>query len=195
MDVENEVPEHAETPVQEPAKPAPKVPSREDAFKDVQGRIIALTPKVADAAREHERCKEETKIAKALWEGKSAELTELCMELVEIDNGTWQPRLPFPSADTSGPKVEDPADSAALDVLTEHGLTAKQIEKIAGSKLAAENPMRTVGDLSRAINKNGWWHRDIKGFGEAAIEKVVDALTAYRNANPLPEPADEEVAF
>jgi len=44
----------------------------------------------------------------------------------------------------------------------------------------------TVDDLEKVMRENEYWHRDVKGFGEEWITRVVDSLLAYRKAFPVP---------
>jgi hypothetical protein len=182
----------------EKAPVIPRVPTRDEAFASVRQRIVELTPQVRSANLEHERLKEETKAAKAIWEGHSHALTSLCEELVEIEAGTWQPRLPFPVEETAKPKKsrkKKPADPGATDeisVLTGYGMTEKQIATLLQSQLAAEGPFKTIADLEAAIRKDEWWHKKIKGFGESKRDALLDAIVAYRAKFPVPSEEDDE---
>ena len=194
-----EVEQTPETKEDDKKPAAPRVPTRAEAFEDVKGRIVALTPLVGEAALEHERLKEDTKEAKAIWEGRAAQLTRLCEELVQIENGTWQPRLPFPAAAEEKPKGKgrkakpvDPGATAPLSQLALHGMTDKQIETMLGSQLASEGPCKTIADLEAAIRRDEWWHKKIKGFGETKRDALIDALTAYRSKFPVPSEDDDE---
>lgn len=88
-----------------------------------------------------------------------------------------------PAAATAAPAATpDPAKSAPLSVLAPHGLTESKAEKL------AEADIRTVADLEACINAGRLMK--IKGIGEKAIDKIADAVLAWREKNPAPdEPA------
>lgn len=88
-----------------------------------------------------------------------------------------------PAAATSAPVAEpDPAKLAPLSVLAPHGLTESKAEKL------AEADIRTVADLEAKINAGRL--KEIRGIGDAALDKIQDAVLAWRETNPAPdEPA------
>lgn len=155
-----------------------------------------------------EGLKIDTKEAKADMDAAQREVNRLGAEIRSIENGQFQPRL-VPQPQTNGkPKeaasaaaAQPPVDEGAartINVLTEFELedgarvTPKVCELLQNSKFE----IKTIGDLERTIRENEWWHRDIEGVGPKGIDKIVEALAAFRAKNPMPSaedpaPADE----
>lgn len=87
----------------------------------------------------------------------------------------------------------DAGAQAPIDSLIEFGLTAKQVEMIVNSELAARvGEIKTVGHLEKAIRENDQASRMIKGIGVTKFDKVTDAIVAFRQVNPVPSREDEE---
>lgn len=138
-----------------------------------------------------EDLKEQIDERKTLLRGKREELERCekrCLNLIDelemLSDG--KPRLPniTPTLPTDG---ADPAAAHAVTELSRFGLSEKQIEKLTNSQLAQECSMKSIGDFINAISNDEWWHRKIKGWGESAVEKAVDAITRYREAYPIPD--------
>lgn len=95
---------------------------------------------------------------------------------------------PAPAPPAPAPPPEDDAWKAEpIDVLTGHGLTAKQVAKL------AEADVSTMGDLADVPELTA-----IKGVGPALAEKIADAAVEFHAARkaaaidlePVPEEAD-----
>lgn len=145
-------------------------------LRDAWRNVIDLTGDLKDAKERH----------------KAAQIrvNDLSEHILDIENGCYTPTLPFERNGSANGKPKDaPVDEGAampIGALAEHGLTEKQCEKIAESKLE----IKTVGDLEKAMRENEWWHRDIKGIGKETIDKVSDALLKFRSQHPIPVPED-----
>lgn len=68
----------------------------------------------------------------------------------------------------------DPADSAPVEDLD----LGKRITE---GMHAAD--LKTIGSLIKFIATDEWWHRKIKGVGESGVDKITDALNAWRENN------------
>ena len=55
------------------------------------------------------------------------------------------------------------------------------------SQLAKEQPLKTVGDLFRAIAADQWWFKKVKGLGEQKRDALINATIAYREKFPVPD--------
>ena len=98
------------------------------ARRDVEARIATLTPQVRAARSEVESVKEELKDAKSVLERRQAALEELCEELTDIENGQWQPKLPF--------AADGPEDSAGKSPISILGMTDKETEQLEEAEIA-----------------------------------------------------------
>jgi len=135
--------------------------------------------------------KEQIDEKRAVLRDKKEELNQsekrilvLIDELEMLSDG--KPRLPniTPTLPTDS---KDPAASHAVTELTRFGLSEKQIEKLTNSQLAQSFTLKSIADFEAAISQDDWWHRKVKGWGESAVEKAIDALTRYRQAYPIPD--------
>jgi hypothetical protein len=80
-----------------------------------------------------------------------------------------------------------PNDAGAaqpVGVLADYGLTPKKCDALAVAF------GKTIGHLEKAIRTNDYWHKDVKGFGEEWITKLIDSLVAFRRAFPVPSEDD-----
>jgi hypothetical protein len=162
-----------------------------------------------------ERLKNETKETKTRVDRLQAECDEICQDLEDLENGCYTPPelrpLIEPDDDDTvagegldrvatlmhqrqgGGVPFDTGAQAPIQALVEFGLTAKQVEMIQESELARKfEGIETVGHLERAMREDEWWHQKIKGIGKTKIDKVSDALMAFRAKNPVPSRDEEE---
>ena len=58
------------------------------------------------------------------------------------------------------------------------GLSDSQLEKF------SQVDVSTVEGLEKFIRDDAFWHQKIKGFGDAAIQRVISTLVAFRKVNP-----------
>jgi hypothetical protein len=81
----------------------------------------------------------------------------------------------------------DPAKTAAISELK---LSKSLTEKLEAAEIT------TVGVLEERMRTDQWWHRKIKGCGQTAVDKISDALFAWRKMHPVPSadsaPATEQ---
>lgn len=81
---------------------------------------------------------------------------------------------------------DDPAKTAPIMELERYGVVETKCTAICD----AFN-ITTMSQFFAKMAENEWWHRDVKGVGVAAVDKIVDAVTAWRRDNPIPEPESE----
>lgn len=194
-------PQATETPAVDPPKKT-KSELRAEQLAEVEAELDDAFSREIDARRDVISLTSELKDAKDRHKGIRSEVYELLFERREIKEGrlTRQPTLfkkPRKEKKAKGgqaddtaadvPAGEDPADSAPLSALTEFGVTAKQIEALSDSQLSKEQPLKTVGDLFRAIAADQHWYSKIKGFGETKRDGLISATIAYREKFPIPD--------
>ena len=162
--------------------------------------IVQVADDLRQARDELERLRTIAKDAKSDADEQSEEvsslnsqLTQLALDMARVEDGTYEPRatqqtLPFASKTTT--RVTTLAESAPLAELLKHGCPKGLISSLASSQLAAERKLETVGDLLAAIQADDYWYKKIKGMGDERKDKLIDAITAWGQANP--EPAVED---
>lgn len=171
--------------------------------REIGAELAGAMEELKERKRVWEDLKTDTKDAKADVEAAQREVNRLADELRDIEHGTYQPRLvPQPQANgkpkqattATGTAKADEAASKNINVLTEFDLTdgARVTTKVCELLQQSKFEIKTVGDLERTIRENEWWHRDIEGVGPKGIDKIVEALAAFRRANPMPSPDDPE---
>lgn len=146
--------------------------------------IARYMPSIAEAEARHSTAAEEAKNAKRGLEAAHAHLAMLCKRLADAKNGIYQPVLPFPSVNG---KPADPSADLPIDALVQYGITEKAAESLESQECG------TIGALEKRMREDEQWHRKLDGFGEQKINKLIDALLAFRKDNPIPE-AGEPVA-
>lgn len=90
-------------------------------------------------------------------------------------------------------KAQPDADAwkaTPLDALIPHGVTAKDVEKLAGADVA------TLGQYQAYVaDKTGrglsQWFKDIKGLGQAGADRIADAFTKWWQEHPQPEAIED----
>lgn len=172
--------------------------------REISSELSGAMEELKERKRVWEDLKTDTKEAKADVEAAQREVNRLAGELHDIEHGTYQPRLiPQPRANgkptsdaQTATKPVDEAASTLINALTEYDLeggqrvTPKVCELLQNSKFE----IKTIGDLERTMREKEYWHRDCEGIGPKGIDKVVEALAAFRRANPMPSPDDLEPA-
>lgn len=58
------------------------------------------------------------------------------------------------------------------------GLSESQLDKF------EQVDVKTICGLEKFMREDAFWHQKIKGFGDAAIQRVISTLTAFRKVNP-----------
>lgn len=183
---------------------AEQLRTQNDLYRESIGHeIVRVAESLREAREELDRLKTIAKDAKSDVDEQSEEvsslngqLTQLAMDMARVEEGTYEPRatqqtLPFGSQTTQ--RVATAADQASLAELLIHGCPKGLISSLASSQLAAERKLETVGDLLAAIQADDYWYKKIKGMGEERREKLIDAITAWGQANPEPEVSDHRV--
>jgi len=169
---------------------------------EINRRIWSLEEEITDA-------KDDLKEMRDRLKRREEERDEIHHHLADIENGCYQPGLfqqnDKPHPDLNGPDADlsgatqrarqqlgDVGAIAPLAELIKHGLTEKQVEMLEGSALATERKLKTVADLEAAIRGDEWWHKKIRGFGVDKVDKVIDALIAYRAKYPVVSEEESE---
>jgi|DEB0MinimDraft_6_1074348.scaffolds.fasta_scaffold03462_4 DNA-binding Xre family transcriptional regulator len=158
----------------------PKVETREEAVKRLESEMGQRLEALQDATDAHTAAAEEAKAAKKYMEAAQNRLNSTCVELNNALNGNWQPALPFPSEDSEEEQqAEEPStsgkDPAITAAVSELDITPSQAQKLEDADIA------TVKELEEAMNADRL--RKVKGIGAAAIDKISDAVVAWRNTN------------
>lgn len=141
---------------------------------------------------------------KKTMEKNQARLNSVAQDIVDIRSGNYTPPLPFPAdappAKGKGAKAHeanghaangavDPAIDMPILALARYGLTENKCDVLAEARL------ETIGKLEKQMRNVPWWHREITGIGVDGVDKITDALLAFRKEHPVPEaPAPEPTA-
>ena len=191
-------PQAAEKPAEEKAA-ATETPAPKKTKAELQAEQLAeVDAEIEDAWDRHDDANAavieysaELKEAKKRLAGANADLAMFRREKKYIQSGILRPQLfPKPRREKKADEevqAEDPADAADLAELIEFGVTSKQIEALTESQLAKEQPLKTVGDLFRAIAADQWWFKKVKGLGEQKRDALINATIAYREKFPVPD--------
>jgi hypothetical protein len=113
-----------------------------------------------------------------------ATLKALNADLRDIKNGQYQRTL-FQGLDQPAEKSQ-PVDPATVTPIENLGMTEKETDLL----IAAE--IKTISDLESRMRSDNWWHKKIKGFGQAKVDKLSDQLLAWRMKNPMPSEDDDD---
>lgn len=139
----------------------------------------------ADAEREVQSCEQDLNDAKSVVKDAKARLDAAISNLRRIVRSPWDEReLPFgDQPEEAGEQASTAGPDPALELsIIELGLTEKETDKL------LEAGIDTVGDLEERMKRNPeFWMRDIKGFGEAKIEKLLEAHRLFRVEHPFVE--------
>lgn len=150
----------------------------------------------AKSVCEYESAHAEAAQAKKEMELQQQRLNGIVQDICAIKRGNFTPPLPFPAeaksekatgGDIGGSKpltllVVGPLKKATNGHYREGvGLTGNLVEKL--SEACEGN---TIADLEKMMKTKPNWHRDIKGFGEEAFNKTMDALLLFRESFPMP---------
>ncbi|NOX54231.1 MAG: hypothetical protein GXP27_07265 [Planctomycetes bacterium] len=140
-------------------------------------RVLECEQEVQEAELEMLRLREDLKEAR-----KRFETAVQALRRAIRDEKSRQLELSFgPDAnDTISP---DNWGQEEVYALQSYGLTESQCEKIAAGLEKFSRPT-TVRALRDWIAEDALWHRKIDGVGPATVDRIVDALTAYQQANP-----------
>lgn len=98
------------------------------------------------------------------------------------------PRLTAPPAaePVTDRSTTDQWSETPIEELVRYGLTDHKASLLRESVLE----IGTVGKLEKTIDKDPQWHRKITGMGEKAIDKLTDALLAFRLEHPIKSQED-----
>ena len=167
------------------ASKKPKKPSAEARAKALDEKLGELGEAMqahSEAVSEWEEQHASAAAAKKLAEKRQTEINAINRELMAIRSGTWQPSLPFTGLVGDAAKTDPTIDEGAalpLSALTEFGMTEAQVEA-----LLTGTTFRNVGDLETGMRADAYWHTKIPGFGEAKVDKLLDAHVKLRAKYP-----------
>lgn len=151
---------------------------RLDVLNRREQHIRELEFAVAEAEDEWSQRKEAAKIAKQRYEQCVRSLRAAVRRRDDP-----QQELPFGDEPEAGDDQQPdtvPFDEGAGQPIGELGMTKSETETL------IEHDIKTVGDLEQVMRSDEWWHRNIKGFGEAKVTKLTDALMEFRKQYPVP---------
>lgn len=148
-------------------------------YRDVSHRLVGLNQQLKGVDAEIKGIKDDLKDAKEHRESLISSITQRLSDLSDIENGQYQPSL-FAGQDNE--ESNDPAFGCPIFNL---GMTEKENE------ILISTGIKTIADLEKQMRENEWWHSEIKGFGQAKVDKLSDNLTSWRMRNPVPSEDDE----
>lgn len=200
MSDETQTPETTPTPPATPPEPDP-----------LWVKIVAANERAFDLKSQHLALAEEAKDAKKAWEAAVSEVQYLIREtqreypLFDAAKVDGQPAESRPEPQAAEPRPEPIADWQSIDVeyLTRYMAKAgvdkdgnpKQPKPLVTPKIVEalrESSIHTLGDISK-LHENRLTFTDIKGIGEAAANKLDEALAQFWAENPQP-PASDAIA-
>ena len=175
--------------------------------EDQEGELMDLRAAARKAEEQHEAKAEAAKTAKKRMEAAQDAVSKF---LDDLENPT--PRLPFkaepesvPPIDAASPSTPDdvaitpPEDGEAYKVvenderwrlvpiadLKQYGIKPGDIKKLA----EATPPITTMGELADYTANGEKQLKDIPGIGEAARDRITDAVIGWHEANRKPTPS------
>lgn len=138
-------------------------------------QMISVNRDIREAQSDYEQQKQLLKSAKETLDYWHTKLSSLVNELEDVSNG--QLGLPFKSVATSA--VHNPeSESTSVDPATTTPLAELTISKGYKEKLA-EAGCKTVADVEGMMQRDEL--RDVSGIGEAAVDKISDAILGWRD--------------
>lgn len=125
----------------------------------------------------------------SLISATNAKLRHYASQMRDINKGCFTPplfdrvtgQIVAVAVDSSAEPSSAKSDAAPLVALKEYGITQTMVDLIEKSQLASDCRLATIGDLKKAITLDQWWHRKIKGFGEAKVNLLLDALVKFED--------------
>lgn len=166
------------------------VAAKLDELNRWRDRLYELEMEESSALAEWDACKRDASEAKKRYEAAVARTRAAIRRRADP-----QRELPFggdgSENGTGGPSADsDEWTAYRIDILAQYGLTEAKCEAL------VEQELPTIGDLEALMRADEHWHRKLKGFGETWIDKLTDALLAFRRDHPHAEAdQDGEVDF
>lgn len=153
-------------------------------YDECVARILYVQQDLDSEEEEISELKTQIKDLRESQKANYAKLKALNSDLRDIKNGQYQRKL-FTGLQQpeEKPKPVDPATVTSIENL---GMSEKENE------LLTEAEIKTVADLESRMRSDMLWHRKIKGFGPAKVDKLVDQLELWRRSNPVPSEDDED---
>jgi len=170
-----DVAEVTENQTQEPEG----ITERQQAMLELNEQIIAQRKRVREAELALSDAKEELKCAKECLDSRQSHLNSLVDDLEDVRDGRpLQKSLPLSDGESAPEDVHGQSPVSVLKV------PAGYLEKL------EEAEVETVADLEAFMAAGKLTPGSVKGLGESAIDKITDALAAYRAECPIPVVAD-----
>jgi hypothetical protein len=145
-------------------------------------RVLQVQAEIDQIEEEIEGYQSDIKDCRSALKANYAKLKGLNADLRDIKNGQYQRSL-FSGIDDTD---ETPIDPATETPIINLGVTEKEAE------LLEEADIKTVAELEKQMRTNAWWHREIKGFGQAKVDKLSDLLMGWRMKNPVPATEEDD---
>lgn len=167
-------------------------------LEHIDGDIYELGERIRDAKAEWHEAKEVASQHKKRVETLQNELERLILDrenLPLFDSASEEPQAAPAASDDA--KAEAPADpdawrEEAVGELASEGLGDARLSPSIVEALTEQEPsIQTLGDLSQAMDGEGWWRR-LKGIGEKKAEAIGNAMQAWYSRNPEKWKVEEE---
>ncbi len=153
-------------------------------YDECVARILYVQQDLDSEEEEISELKTQIKDLRESQKANYAKLKALNSDLRDIKNGQYQRKL-FAGVEQTAEKPK-PVDPATVTGIENLGMTEKENELLAAAEI------KTVADLEKRMREDMLWHRKIKGFGQAKVDKLSDQLLAWRMQNPVPSDEDED---
>ena len=138
---------------------------------DWKEKCQAVADECRDLLLEVDNAKSSLKEAKDRYDGKILELRRA------VSEGPSSPKL-FDGVDELTPPA---ANDAWRYVTLEDAGFPNKIRK----SLEEHHPsVTTIGQLADLTSQGDWWHKDVKGLGEKAVEQIDELMTEFWKTHP-----------
>jgi len=150
-------------------------------YAEVSHRLIGLRDDLLDVDEVISELKAKQKRAKDRRDAIVDSISARLKDLQDIENGCYQRNLFTGHDDDDQPtKKELPPDPGLTTPIANLGMSDKETE------ILVAHDITTVAELESKMKADNWWHKKIKGFGTAKVDKLVDQLEIWRRKNPVP---------
>ncbi|MBR9800579.1 hypothetical protein GYB59_02235 [bacterium] len=154
-------------------------------YDEVSARLVFLNNDYDECEAEIAELQSDLKKLRDNRNSLMASINAAVKDLRDVRNGCYQRNLFTPANEEDKPEEKPaPVDPAVGCSISNLGLSDKECELLVAAELD------TIAKLEKRMRENEWWHRDIKGFGPAKVDKLVDNLMAWRQRNPMPSAED-----
>lgn len=152
-------------------------------YKEVSHKLVALQKELKASEEEIKAFKNELKTERESRDSIIGLINSRLSDLQDIENGCYQPSLFVKSDDDENAGPVDPAFDCSISCL---GLSEKEVDLLESADI------KMIADLEKKMREDRWWHKNVKGFGQAKVDKLTDALLDWRLRNPVPSEEEED---